>query len=221
MKTSSSNFSLTEEEFLLNSLHEIVKIWARGKGKASFSLDVSDGLANLSLGIQLGHPSDQHYDPGAQPHHLPTHEQHQDVVQQSRRHKGPKRREKDRARAAAHQARLQSEAADPARLVTAAPAVVKLPCSGKLLPLNTKTSVATLEATTPSPSSSISPTTPKKLQSTSEPPFRKYLDVSVVKKQLFTHQESPGDAHHAAEEIPPSQNYQEREKDLWTRLFKT
>ena len=220
MKTSSSNFSLTEEEFLLNSLHEIVKIWARGSGKASFSLDVSDGQANLSLRFQLGHPGDQHYDPGAHLHHHHPHDQQQDDVQQKRRHKGPKRRAKDRARAAAHQARLQSEAADPARLVTAAPAVVKLPCSGKLLPLNTKTSVATLEATTPSTSSSISPTTPKKLQSTSEPPFSKYLHVRVVKKQLFTHQESPGDTHHAAEEIPTSQNYQERE-NLWTRLFKT
>ena len=67
MKTSSSTFSLTEEAFLLQSLHEIVKIWARGVGKASFSLDVHDGKANLNLGIQLGHPSEQHYDPGDQP----------------------------------------------------------------------------------------------------------------------------------------------------------
>ena len=65
MRTS-SKFSLTEEAFLLNSLHEIVKIWASGSGKASFSLDVCDGKANLSLGFQLGHPCDQHYDPSAQ-----------------------------------------------------------------------------------------------------------------------------------------------------------
>jgi hypothetical protein len=219
MKTSSSTFSLTEEAFLLNSLHEIVKIWARGKGKASFSLDVSDGLANLSLGIQLGHPSDQHYDPGAQLHHLSPREQPQDVVQQRRRHKGPKRREKDRARAAAHQARLQSQAAAPANLGTADPAVVKLPFSGKLLPLNTKPTTAPLPATTPSTSSSTSPTTPKKLFSTLEPAFKKYLDVSIVKKQLFPHQLSHGDDQPAAEEIQPNQNYQEREKMLWTRLF--
>ena len=86
---------------------------------ASFSLDVSVGQANLSLRIQLGHPGDQHYDPGAQPHPLPPHDQQQDVVQQKRRHKDPKRREKDRARAAAHQTRLQSEAAAQAECETA------------------------------------------------------------------------------------------------------
>ena len=74
MRTSST-FSLTEEAFLLNSLHEIVKNWAAGSGKDSFRLDVSDGKANLSLGFQLGHPGEQHYDPGAQPHHLPHDQQ--------------------------------------------------------------------------------------------------------------------------------------------------
>ena len=219
MKTSSSTFNPTEEAFLLNSLHEIVKIWARGSGKASFSLEVSDGQANLSLGIQLGHPGDQHYDPGAHLHHHHLHDQQQDVIKPKRRHKGPKRREKDRARAAAHQARLQPDEAAPVTLVTAAPAV-KLPFSGKLLPLNTKPSVASPQAIkTPSTLSSMSPTTPKKLPSTSDPPFKKYLDVSLVKKQLFPHQLSPPDD--AAEEIPTSQNYQEREKQIWRRLFKT
>ena len=218
MKTSSSTFSLTEEAFLLNSLHEIVKIWARGSGKASFSLDVSDGQANLSLGIQLGHPGDQHYDPGAQPCHLPPHDQQQDVDQKKRRHKGPKRREKDRARAAAHQTRLQSEAAAPAKLDTADPGVVMLPFSGKLLPLYPKPSAAPLPSTPSTTSSTMSPNTPKKLLSTSQPTSKKYVDVSVVKKQLFPHQLSQADDHHAAEEIS-SQNYQEREKILWSRLF--
>jgi hypothetical protein len=215
MRTS-NNFSLSEEAFLLNSLHEIVKIWASGSGKASFSLDVCDGKANLSMGFQLGHPSDQHHDPDAQPHHLP-HEQ-QDVAKQKRRQKGPKRREKDCARAAAHQARLQSEAAAPAptKSDTAAPAAVKLPFSGKLLPLKSKPSPAPFEATSPSTSSSFPPTTPKKLSSTIELTFKKYADVSVVKKQLFPYQLSQGD-----EEIPTSKNYQEREKNLWTRLFGT
>jgi hypothetical protein len=186
----SSNFSLTEEEFLLNSLHEIVKIWASGSGKASFSLDVSDGKANLSLGFQLGHPDDRH--PGAQPHHLSPHDQQDVVKQKLRRPKGPKRL-----------VSLQSEAAAAER-DTADPAV-KLPFSGKLLPLKTKPLPAPLEeATTPSTSSRLSPTTPKKLTSTNtEPTFKKYLDVSIVKKQLFPHQLS----QQGAEEIPTtSQN---------------
>ena len=65
----------------------------------------------------------------------------------------------------------------------------------------------------------MSPTTPKKLPSASGPPLKKYLDVSVVKKQLFPHQLSPpvyALDHHTAEEIPTSQNYQKREKDLWS-----
>ena len=212
-----NTFSLTEEAFLLNSLHEIVKIWASGTGKASFSLDVSDGKANLNLGIQLGHPDDHH--PGAQPHPLFPHDQQDVVHPKPRRHKGPKRREKDRARAAAHQARLQSEVAAAVQ-DTAVPAV-KLPFSGKLLPLKTKPSPAPSfqAATTPPLSSRLSPTTPKKLTSTSsEPTFKKYLDVSVVKKQLFPLQMS----QQGVDEIPStSQNYQEREKNLWTRLFET
>ena len=145
MKTSSCTFSLSEEAFLLNSIHEIIKIWARGSRKASFSLDVSDGQANLSL-----------------------------VVHPKRRHK-----KKDRTCAAAYQARLQPEEAAPARhFLAAAPAVVKQPFSGKLLPLNSKPPEATLESKTPpSTSSSMSPTTPKKLPSTSGAPLKKYLDV--------------------------------------------
>ena len=75
------------------------------------------------------------YNPGAQPHDLTPHDQQQDVVRQKRRHKGPKRRRK----IAAHQACLQSVEAAPAKLDTADPAVVKLPFSGKPLPLNTTT----------------------------------------------------------------------------------
>jgi hypothetical protein len=117
------------------------------------------------------------------------------------------------ARAAAHQARLQSQAAAPPKLDKAVSAVVKLPFSGKLLPLYPKPSAAPLPATPSLTSSSMFPTTPRKLLSTSQPTIKKYWDVNVVNKQLFPHQLSQADDHHAADELS-SQNYQEKEKIL-------
>ena len=129
--------------------------------------------------------------------------------------KAPKRREKDHARAAAHQACLQSEAAARTKADRAAPITVELPFSGKLLPLKTKPSPAPSKTTTPSTSLSFYPSTPKKLSSTEEPIFKKYIDVNVVKKQLFPNKLSQGD------QIPSSKNYQKREQNLWRRLFET
>ena len=53
----------TEEAFLLSSLNEVVKVWARGFGQAKFDLIICDGVADVSLNFKLGHPSDQHWDP--------------------------------------------------------------------------------------------------------------------------------------------------------------
>ena len=55
-----TTFSLSEEAFLLRSLKEVVLVWTRGSGQASFNLTVEDGRANLQLGFQLGSPSDSH-----------------------------------------------------------------------------------------------------------------------------------------------------------------
>ena len=74
-----TNFSYSEEAFLLNSLHEVVKVWASGKGKADFQLKIKNGTAELQLAFRLGHPSDvhvvppQHYNP-----QLPHHDFHQE-----------------------------------------------------------------------------------------------------------------------------------------------
>ena len=65
-------FSLSEEAFLLRSLKEVVLVWTRGSGQASFNLTVEDGRANLQLGLQLGSPSDNHIAPDQvvlHPHH--------------------------------------------------------------------------------------------------------------------------------------------------------
>ena len=64
-------YNYTEEAFLLSSLHEMVKVWASGSGKARFNLDICDGLAKLQLNFQLGHPSEAHGDPYLPPNHEP------------------------------------------------------------------------------------------------------------------------------------------------------
>ena len=56
----STSFSITEEAFLLRSLKEVVNVWARGCGQATFNLEILDGGADLKLGFQLGRPSDPH-----------------------------------------------------------------------------------------------------------------------------------------------------------------
>ena len=47
-----TNFSYSEEAFLLNSLHEVVKVWASGKGKADFQLKIK--MEQLSYSLPLG-----------------------------------------------------------------------------------------------------------------------------------------------------------------------
>ena len=92
MSCNSIPFSLSEEAFLLNSLHEVTKVWARATGKATFNLSVQDGQAHLQLGFQLGMPGDPHLPP----------------YQPSKpRFKTSVRKERDRVRAAEHQAKIK------------------------------------------------------------------------------------------------------------------
>ena len=124
MKT--PDFSPSEEAFLLNSLHEVVKVWASGNGKATFNLKIENGSAELQIAFVLGHPHDVHAVPPRHPQHDPHHDQH--LPRRRPRHKGPARREKDRARAVKHQAFLKSKK-------TAESADILLPFRGKILPL--------------------------------------------------------------------------------------
>ena len=247
MDKNSQSFSYSEEAFLLASLHEVVKVWSRGSGQASFNLDISDGVADLKLSFKLGLPTEPHCDQSVL-HEVPLKPHHyfQENVKQ-KRHKGQVRRDKDRARAAAHQARLQpKEAASQQTKGTAVPAVVKLPFSGNILPL--KATKESLVVATPLVSSSVDIRTPRK-----SPAFKKYVDVSTVKKQLFLpnpyqlpssaepsstsyshHQLPPVHPDSAALSPPPASlsppahpppsrknNYTENEKQLWTSLFGT
>ena len=226
MENSATNFNHTEEAFILSSLQEVVKVWTRGSGKASFNLDVSDGEGTLKLCFQLGKPGDPHCDPHVPPQ--PCAHLHQHGQQVQKRHKGPARRRKDCARAAAHQTRLQSQAA-----VAAVPAALKLPFSGNILPLKNPTPAVPAVVTTPSTSSSGVIKTPQKNQGEANPPLLEKVDS--VKKQLFRNPPPPVQTKFkpAPAPKPPYQisprtiippeaeklSYKKKEEDLWSRLF--
>ena len=119
--TNFSTYSVTEEAFLHSSLHELVKVWASGSGKASFHLDICDGVAELQLNFKLGHPSQSHCDQYVPQHHH-LHDKQEGYQPRRRRRKGPARRERDRLRAAEHHART-----------TQTPQGVILPFNGRIL----------------------------------------------------------------------------------------
>ena len=236
MKTAS--FSYSEEAFLLNSLHKVVKVWASGNGKADFILKIQNGTADLQLAFKLGRPYDVHVNP--HPQHNPQPPQgdlHQELPR-PRRHKGPARREKDRVRAEKHQASLKSKK-------TAESADILLPFHGRILPLiddQTPVSTSVTASVAPSPSLSPPPSTressaasaltptgaetapvakPKKPSISISSP--KYIDYNLVRKNLFPlqpppTQDTPGqeDPRSAPER---SKEFQKKEDDLWSRIF--
>ena len=82
---------MTEEAFLLSSLKEVVKVWGKGTGHATFNFSVENGKGTLQLGFQLGLPHDLH-----------------DLPLQHSHRKGPSRCERDHKRASEHQAHVQT-----------------------------------------------------------------------------------------------------------------
>ena len=133
------NFSISEEAFILRSLKEVVNVWARGSGQATFSLTVEDGMADLKLGFQLGLPTDVHL-----PNQVPPPSLRTNFTPEARHYQGrkktPSRRRRDLARAAQHRAVAgmpeEAETAAQVNKVEAvmAPAIVLL--YRKLLPVH-------------------------------------------------------------------------------------
>ena len=211
-----TSFSLTEEAFVLRSLKEVVNVWAMGSGKATFTLNIDKGTADLKLGFQLGCPTDAHLP--NQPH------LNQNLAKQYRqgKRKSPSQRRRDQTRAARHQA------AAAAALMTqnpfeAAPApAVMLPFVGNILPILPTPSApqATAPVASPPPSrppaaSVAAPT--KAVVETPAGKFKRYVDMSLAKKNLF-----PADEGH--QHLPPSQDvfstkYRKEEDKLMEKLF--
>ena len=89
-----STFSYIEEVFLLGSLHEFVKVWARGNGQASFDLNIENG--NAQWNFTLGNPGSPHCAiPLHQNHPQPNGHQH-DQQAHRRWRKGPARQKRDK-----------------------------------------------------------------------------------------------------------------------------
>ena len=238
-----TNFSYSEEAFLLNSLQEVVKVWASGKGKADFQLKIKNGTAELQLAFRLGHPSDvhvvppQHYNHQQQPPHDLHHEQQ---FPHRRRRKGAARREKDRARAEKYQAGLNPEK-------SAESADILLPIRGRILPLaahddQVEATVPVAPTPTPFPpsaptraSSAASACTPNGAEAapnqTSAKPKKsflisspKYIDYNLVRNNLFPLQEPPNAPLPQVHEDPQSvssKEFQRKEDVLWARIFST
>ena len=61
----SKSFHQSEENFVYSCIVDIVNVWTRGTGLASFSIDVEDGSAKIDMSFSLGHPSDVHVLPSS------------------------------------------------------------------------------------------------------------------------------------------------------------
>ena len=235
----STNFNLSEEAFILSSLKEVVNVWARGSGQATFNLRIVDGFAELRLGFQLGSPTDLHLlreqvDP------LPQEPPRR--YRKQKKKKSPAKLAKDRARAAEHQARIKPEVAATSTSSSAEETSLDiiLPITGKLIPLKSISSPTEAVAASASPptaatgtlrtaASAATPpqrapppprsTPPTKKAAASTP--KRYLDVSCAKKHLFPAVPSNPSKKPSPPPLPPSrQAYKRKEDELWSRLFK-
>ena len=158
MEKTNFNFSLTKEAFLLSSLQEVVKVWARGSGQASFNLNIHDGVAELQLGFKLGSPSELHCHGPPLQEHQQEEQHHQQPCYPHHRLKGQGRRRRDHQRAQQFKAALATKQDAPA---------VRLPFTGKLLPV---TKPPNRDSLSPSEAaSSAAPTPPTTAATTSSP----------------------------------------------------
>ena len=104
-----------KKEVVLNSVAEFLGIWAL-RGEASLSLKTKDGVTTIAFTHSLsGHPEDPLHPPPPSPTGSSPQRR-----RRRRRRRGPARRERDRQRAACHQA--AQAGASPATVPSAASA---------------------------------------------------------------------------------------------------
>ena len=207
----SSSFSPDKRQFLLSKLDEIIKVWSHGVGKGSFYFTVNDGVPNLQTGLEVGLEDDTRQET-PHPRQLcpePHYQGFQDPrIRTAKRRRGPAQMAKNRARAAAHQARLKAvsancspatlEADSASSLVASLPVTVKLPFSGNMLPLKKNPRAVSSSQRQPSVASTSSspppPSTPSSyaaVVSAVPPPVKKVgtelslTNISSAKKNLF------------------------------------
>ena len=231
----------TEEAFLLSSLNEVVKVWARGSGQAKFDLSICDGVADLSINFKLGHPSDEHCDHQTlQPDpHDAQHEGEepgQEPLRPVPQRKSQAGQERNQLRAARH--RTATAAAAESAESAAASTDVILPFKGKIIPVLRKEE-ATADPQTSAPTSSLPTATPTSPSTTTastigaaasaaSPKLVRPVkasqtqpasfDAKFVKKKLFPIPSS----RQVTPRIPDAGKrkcYKMKEDKLWTKLF--
>ena len=218
-----TTFTLSEEAFLLSSLSEVVKVWARGSGQANFNLSIDDGVADLQLNFKLGHPTAAHiHQEQCEPVYPPHHQEGGHLPNKRKVRKSPSRRNRDCARAAQHQTRLRQLGLAAASNCDAADPVpdIVLPFSGKLIQVKPSLPSSTMEdpsATAPvaTPPLSTPPLVAPTKPSTPAANTPRRVDVDLAKRQLFPAAGNPK---------PPSQvnqpkTYKQMEDKMWSRLF--
>ena len=94
---SATNMSRSNSQFLGATVHEFMQIWALN-GDATLNLTTSGGTVNLDFKCNLGQPGAPHSPPPSAPPSPPP------PAPRRPRHRGPAEREKNRLRAARHQA---------------------------------------------------------------------------------------------------------------------
>ena len=230
----SNNFTFTEEAFLLSSLHEVVKVWARGSGKANFIVNIDNGVAKLDISFTLGHPSDLHCVPREQEHPIPQHRADQDLSQDHVGVTGMKKIRKNRKTAARlARDRLRAEKFQTSKKEQEHEII--FPFTGKLLPVTTVT--AQQEQASPDKTAAVpaaggaGPPDPQREPFTPSPAApppcmadhvgRKApaigidkADQNSVKKQLF----QPGSWQPSGQ--LGDKNYKTKEAEKWSKLFK-
>ena len=117
--------SRTNSQFVVASVQEFMTVWAMG-GDASLNLTTNNGLATVSFTCHLGHP-------GA-PNSPPSSSTPSTSSSRHPRHRGPTEKERNRQRAAHHQAARTTAIApvsesSPSEPVATAPVMIASPPS--------------------------------------------------------------------------------------------
>jgi hypothetical protein len=124
-QTSSSNtFTMAKRQYLHSKLDEILRVWDRGTGVGSFIFIVKNGIPDFEFCTKLNFTN---VSPPVNSHPHQSNYRHG-----QRRHRGPGRRERDRLRAAKHQAALAAQTA------AAAVPASKFPGKGQVIGNGTK-----------------------------------------------------------------------------------
>ena len=142
---------IQKKEVVLKSVAEFLGVWAV-RGEASLSLKTKDGVTTIAFSHSLsGHPEDPLHPPPAPTGTLP---------QRRRRRRGPARRERDRQRAARHQA-AQASAPPVSPPLAASPAAPSSPEGLSDVALAEAASASPTLPSTPSPEPAGEPTPEK------------------------------------------------------------